>query len=86
MVARLSEEQRLLLMKTQQKPIEIVDSQTNQHYVLMNKTQYDQLLPLMEPTRYSAEEKQQQLAAMGKRAGWDDPVFDVYDALAQEQP
>lgn len=85
MVARLSEEQRQLLIKAQQKPIEIVDSQTNQHYILMNKTQYDQLLPLLGPSPYSAEEKQQQLAAMGKRAGWDDPAFDVYDAMLQEQ-
>ena len=84
MVARLSEEQRQVLAQAQQKPIEILDQQTNQLYILINKNQYDLLRPLFEPVPYSSEEKEQQLTAMGMRAGWDDPVFDVYDLPTKE--
>jgi len=84
MVARLSEEQRQLLAQAQQKPIEILDQQTNQLYILMNKNQYELIRPLFEPVPFSQEEKRQQLTAMGMRAGWDDPTFDVYDLPAKE--
>ncbi|MBI2823452.1 MAG: hypothetical protein HYX69_02035 [Planctomycetia bacterium] len=56
-------------------PVEIVDPERNQHYVLIRAEEYDRLQSVMdEGTRFALRE-------MGRRAGWDDPSMDAYDAL-----
>jgi len=79
MVARLTEEQRGLIAQSAGKPIEVLDPQTNQLFVLMGKNQFEMLRPLFEPVPLSEQERNAQLLEMGKRAGWDDPAFDVYN-------
>jgi len=81
MVARLTEEQRTLIAQSPGKPVECIDPQTNQLFILMGKTQYEMLRPLFEPVPISEQERLAQLQHMGKRAGWDDPAFDVYNMV-----
>lgn len=56
-------------------PVEIVDG--DQHYVIISAEVYKKLAAqteMDEGTKFALRE-------MGRRAGWDDPSMDVYDAL-----
>lgn len=75
MATEITPEQRQAVEANSGAPIEVVDSQTDKHYVLLQAEAYEKLRAAMdEGTRFALRE-------MGRRAGWDDPSMDVYDQL-----
>lgn len=57
----------------------LIDSRTRQVYALVPVERYERFAAFFEEDLPSPEERQTHLEAAGKRAGWDDPAFDVYD-------
>lgn len=61
-------------------PLEIVDPASQEKFVVLRAAVFEKLRRERdEQTRYLLQE-------MGRRAGWDDPVMDAYDALDPRQP
>ena len=58
-------------------PVEVVDG--DQHYVLIRAEVYRKLQAVMDDGTKFALQK------MGRRAGWDHPSMDAYDALDPRQ-
>lgn len=74
---QLSPEQQQALNRSLSAPLELVNPATDEHYVLLRIEDYQQLQAVTNgATRFALQE-------MGRRAGWDDPSMDVYDALGQ---
>ena len=77
---QLTEEQQRQLREAGGNPVRLSDSETNQTYVILPETVYERLKALVyDDSPLTDEEKRQQLADSGKRAGWDDSEMDVYD-------
>ena len=81
MAAEITPEQRLAVEASHGSPIEIVDSTTDAHYIMMRAETYDRLKHLFDSGPMSDEERRSLLREAGKRAGWDDPEMDVYNDL-----
>ncbi|MGD9645880.1 MAG: hypothetical protein AB7U73_09215 [Pirellulales bacterium] len=63
------------LAASQGLPLEVVDPNTNERYVLIRAETYEALVSGKQAgTRFALRE-------MGRRADWDDPSMDAYDAL-----
>ena len=78
---QLTDEQRQQLREADGNPVRLADPQTNETYVILPEAVYERIKALVyDDSPLTDEEKQQQLADSGKRAGWDDPEMDVYDA------
>ena len=71
----LTDEQRLEIEKRGQ--VRIDDGA----YVVLKSEVYDRLSSGWETSSLSIEEQNAVLAHAGKRAGWDDPAFDVYNDI-----
>lgn len=57
----------------------VVDPLTRRVFILVSEEAYERMQALLAPDRLSQAEQQTLLRAAGLRAGWDDPVMDVYD-------
>lgn len=56
-------------------PVEMVDPLNQERYVIVRAAEFEKLTREMDAsTRFALQE-------MGRRAGWDDPAMDAYDAL-----
>jgi len=76
----LTQEQLRKVREANGDAIVLTDPETQQEYVLIRAEVYERLKRLVyDDTPQTDEEKRQQLAESGKRAGWDDPEMDVYD-------
>jgi hypothetical protein len=79
MSLELSEPQQKALDATSNEPLRLLDPRTQECYVLVKAEVFDRLGQLLfEDALPSEDEKRQQLAASGERAGWTDPEMDVY--------
>jgi len=67
-------------------PVQAVHPETGKIFFLISEDRYQQLKPLFEEDPISEEEQRFLLAEGGKRAGWDDPIMDVYDQYDQHRP
>lgn len=67
-------------------PLKVVNPKTQKVYVLIADEQFERLNALLNLAPLTLEEQQQALHDAGKRAGWDDPVFDVYDNYDAHAP
>lgn len=75
MAAEITREMREAVEASRGAPVDVVDPQTREHYVLLHASAYAKMRAAMdEGTRFALRE-------MGRRAGWDDPSMDVYDQL-----
>jgi len=63
------------------KPVHLTDPQTHQAYVVIPTTLYDELTAGVPQKVFSKEEQVQLLVAAGLRAGWDDPIMDIYNDI-----
>ncbi len=63
------------------KPVELTDPQTHQTYVVIPATLYDELTAGVPQKIFSKDEQIQLLVEAGLRAGWDDPIMDIYNDL-----
>jgi hypothetical protein len=84
-MTRLPGELREVVEEAGDRPVEIVDPETNRRYVLLRADIYERLHVLFEGGPLSKEEQQWLLHEAGKRAGWDDPEMDVCNDLAPRQ-
>ncbi len=62
-------------------PPQVLDPRTNRAYVLVAAEQYEQLKDLLDPGPITADEHQVILQGVWRRANWDDPRMNDYDAL-----
>lgn len=62
-------------------PVHLTDPDTSQGFVIIREEVYERVKSLFEATPLSKEEQVFFLREAGKRAGWDDPVMDVYNDL-----
>jgi hypothetical protein len=74
----LSPELRQAILDSGDQPVDLLDPQTQEHYVLLRAEAYERLQLLLEHNPPSKEEQRCLLGLAGKRAGWDDPEMDVY--------
>ncbi len=85
MTPKLNSEQLQALHDGDDRPIEVVDPETNRIYILLAQEQYERLKPLFEGVPVSTEEQREIIREAGRRAGWDDPEMDVYDRYDEER-
>ncbi|MGD9645256.1 MAG: hypothetical protein AB7U73_06055 [Pirellulales bacterium] len=62
-------------------PLELIDRETNEHFVVVRSEHFAQLKELTEDHVLSDESRMHLLRAAGQRAGWDDPEMDIYNDL-----
>lgn len=75
MAAEISPELRQVIDQCGGSPVEVVDPLSRERYVIIRAEDYEKLWHGMDAgTRFLLQE-------MGRRAGWDDPSMDAYDAL-----
>jgi PHD/YefM family antitoxin component YafN of YafNO toxin-antitoxin module len=77
----LTPELRQAILESGDEPVAVVDPQTHERYVLLRAERYERLQLLWEQKPLSQEEQRSLLSLAGRRAGWDDPVMDVYNDL-----
>jgi hypothetical protein len=79
MTTQITDQQRAAIAAEGDRPVEVIDPQTNRLYVLICQEQYERLKPLFEDEPVSESEQRDLLRRAGQRAGWDDPEMDAYD-------
>ena len=57
------------------------DPRTNKTYVLVPAEQYNRIKDLLEPGPLTEAERRTILEGVWRRANWDDPRMEVYDAM-----
>ncbi len=85
MTTTFTPEIRKAIEEAGEQPLEIIDPETHQRYMLLKAEVFDRLHRLLDGCPVSKEEQQFLLAQAGRRAGWDDPEMDIYDDLAPQQ-
>jgi hypothetical protein len=81
MTFELTSEQWELVQKAGSTPVMVRRPASDDCFVLLPSTVYEQLKALAGPDAISPQERQFQLQEFGRRAGWDDPGMDVYEDL-----
>jgi hypothetical protein len=81
MATEITPEQRQVVRAADDIPVEMVDPDTKQHYVLLKAEFYERIKKLIDFGDLTEEEKMADLQAWGKRAGWEDPEASVFDDL-----
>jgi PHD/YefM family antitoxin component YafN of YafNO toxin-antitoxin module len=81
----LSPELQKAVLDSDGQPVDVLDPQTQQHYVLLPAETYERLQLFLEQKALSQEEQCRLIVLAGKRAGWDDPQMDVYNDLDPRQ-
>ncbi len=84
MTTALTPEMRKALEEAGEQPLEIIDPETHQRYMLLKADVFDRLHQLLQGGPLSKEEQRFLLEQAGRRAGWDDPEMDIYDDLAPQ--
>ncbi len=85
MTTTLTPEIRKALIEAGEQPLEILDSETQQRYMLLKADVFDRIHLLLQGGPLSLDEQRSLLEQAGRRAGWDDPEMDVYDDLAPQR-
>ncbi|MBL9125963.1 MAG: hypothetical protein JNG90_20135 [Planctomycetaceae bacterium] len=62
-------------------PVEVIDDERNERYVLIRADLYERLKCIIAEEPLSDSERKQLLIDAGHRAGWDDPEMDIYNDL-----
>ena len=85
MTTTFTPEMRKALEEAGEQPLEIVDPETQQRYMLLKADVFDRLHLLLQGGSLSKEEQRFLLEQAGRRAGWDDSEMDIYDDLAPQR-
>ena len=83
MVAALSEQQRNVLVAEPDKPVTVVDEQTQRVYYLIPAEKFDRLRSLLSEEEFQPSEAYPLIAKTAAEAGWADPLMDAYDNYEQ---
>ncbi len=67
-------------------PLRVVDPRTQRVYVLLADEQFDRLRSLLDMEPLTLDQQRMALCDAARRAGWDDPEFDVYDNYEDHHP
>jgi hypothetical protein len=86
MTTTLSAEIRKAVTEAGEEPLEIIDPETQERYMLLKAEVFERLWHLLQGGPLSREEQKYLLEQAGRRAGWDDPEMDIYDDLAHSTP
>ena len=62
-------------------PLELVDRQTNEHFVVIRVEIYERLKALLNLADPAAAEETAELRDWAQRSGYFDPAMDAYDSL-----
>jgi hypothetical protein len=81
MTLQLTDEQRRALKNQTDKPIRVVDEETNTTFVLLPADLYERVNALFEDDPLSENVRRVILQGVWQRAHWDDPAMDDYAAL-----
>ncbi len=82
MTTKLSAEIRKAVEEAGEQPLEIIDPETQQRYMLLKADVFDRLRMSLQGGPLSKDEQKYLLEQAGRRGGWDDPEMDIYDDLA----
>lgn len=66
-------------------PVDLIDPETNEHFVLLRAETYQRLQHLFDDGPLTEAQRRDLLTRAGQRAGWDDPEMDVYNDLDPRQ-
>jgi hypothetical protein len=81
MSIELTREQQQALDARAEDPIRVIDPRTQDRYVLVREEVYEKLQGLIAGDRLTEDERRAILRGVWRRAGWDDPAMDDYQAL-----
>jgi len=76
MATEITPELRQAIIAADDVPVEIVDSQSQQHYVLLKAEFYERLKRVLDLSEPTDAEHTAMIQHMGKSAGWEDPSSD----------
>jgi hypothetical protein len=62
-------------------PLRVVDPRTHKVYILLAAEHYERLKDLIAPGPLTDDERRVVLQGVWRRANWDDPRMDEYEAL-----
>jgi hypothetical protein len=80
MTTKLSDDLRLAIEEEGDRPVHIVDADTNVHYVLMRAEQYENLSALFaDGEQFDPRQLYTLMAKSAAAAGWDDRDMDAYN-------
>lgn len=77
----LTEDQQREVRARNGDPARFLDPVTKTEYVVLAAEIYDRIRPLLTDEPLSDQEELFLLREAGQRAGWDDPIMDVYNDL-----
>jgi hypothetical protein len=78
-VQLLTEAQRREVQAATEEPPRFVDPDTSIEYVILPVQIYERIKPLLMDEPLSESDERQLLIDVGTRAGWDDPIMDIYN-------
>ncbi len=82
----LTEEIQQAVQDANDKPVRVVDPDTNLEYVVLPAKIFDQVQDIFyDANPLTIEEQRALLAKVGLSIGWDDPEMDVYNKLDPRQ-
>lgn len=73
-------------LQQQGSPLCVTGADERTEYVILTRTQFEQLRSLFDDAAFEIEETYAAQSAAAGVAGWDDPEMDVYDAYDSHQP
>lgn len=80
MTTKLTDEQREDLKLHGNKPVSVIDPETNAKYFIITSDLFERLRPLLDDEPFDVSETYAAQSEVAGRAGWDDPEMDVYEA------
>lgn len=86
MTTKLTTEQRDDLQEHGNKPVPVVDPDTNAVYYLIAGDLFERLRSMLDEEPFNIEETYAAQSEVAGEAGWDDPEMDVYDDYDTHRP
>ena len=86
MTTKLTTEQRNDIQQHGNKPVSVIDPETNAVYFLISSDLFDRLRPLFDDESFDIRETYAAQSEVAGKSGWDDPEMDVYDNYDANKP
>lgn len=86
MMTKLTSEQRGDLQQHGNKPVPVVDPETNAVYFLVPSDLFERLRNLFDDEPFDVRETYAAQSEVAGKAGWDDPEMDVYNDYDAHKP
>ena len=86
MATKLSSEQREELQQHGNRPVAVVDPDTNAVYFLIAGELFERVRPLFDDADFGIQETYAAQSQVAGASGWDDPEMDVYNDFDSQKP